>query len=147
MLSLDHTFSPELPALAFAILGRGELETTRLYSKQVAAAATANRAHTTPPHLPLTENFIAALLVGADVDCEDGLDDEISVDGVDTDVDADDVNGEPDTEVVDDDVSNGEEVADAVPAWLADLSRDEGGAIEPLRLLDAFALDLQQVRE
>ena len=95
----------------------------------------------------MTENLIAALLVGADIGCEDELDDEISVDGVDTDVVDDDVNEEVDTNV-DDDASNNGEVADAVPAWLADLSRDErDGAIELLLLLDAFALDLQQVRE
>lgn len=96
----------------------------------------------------MTENLIAALLVGADVGCEDGLDDEISVDGDDTDA-GDDVNGGVDTEVDDDDDdSNNDEVAGAVPAWLADVGRDEGDdTIELLRLLDAFALDLQQVRE
>ena len=105
----------------------GELSTSCFYNRQVAATATASRAHTTPPHLPLTENWTAALLVGADVDCEDGLDDEISVEEAD----------EPETDN-DGDVNG--EVADAVPAWLAEL--EDGSTIELLLLLlDAFALD------
>jgi len=75
---------------------------------------------------------MAALLVGAGVGSEDGLDDGISVDDVGTD---DEINVEEDVgtddefrvDEVDPDVevdANGE-VADVEPAWLADLVRDE----------------------
>jgi len=111
---------------------------------------------------------MAALLVGAGVGSEDGLDDKISVDDVGTDdeISVEDDSGTDDEISAEDDIGIDDEVsadeggtdievdvnwdvADVEPAWLADLSRDEGGgAIELLLLLlDAFALDPQQVKE
>jgi hypothetical protein len=80
----------------------------------------------------LTENKIAALVVGAMVGCEDrpNDDEENNLSEV-----------APDVKVDDD--SADEVDTDVEPAWLPEVSEDEcgGGALELPLLLDALALD------
>jgi hypothetical protein len=93
-----------------------------------------------PPHLPLTENKIAALVVGAMVGCEDGpVDAEDNINEVATDVEIDDDSAdEVDTDV---ELDFSASVTDVEPARLAEAWEEGDGALElPLRL-DALALD------